>query len=70
VYFVGARATPICSKSHPRMGIAFPDEPIAWHSVLYANQCERIATALGPGGVDTTKVCLEGSSSCECSTKR
>ncbi|HEY2686518.1 MAG TPA: hypothetical protein VGI93_23605 [Steroidobacteraceae bacterium] len=66
----GARATPICSKSHPRMGIAFPDEPIAWHSVLYANQCERIATALGPGGVDTTKVCLEGSSSCECSTKR
>jgi hypothetical protein len=63
----GARAMPICAKSHPRLGIAFPDQPIAWHSVLYANQCERTATPLGAGGVDSVKLCSAPDNlSCEC----
>jgi len=63
----GVRALPICGKSRPRMGIAFPDYEIAWRTVLYANSCKNVAMPIGGGGVDTTKVCPSSvSDSCEC----
>jgi hypothetical protein len=63
----GARAVPLCTTSRPRTGIAFPDTPIAWHTVLYSNSCRNVAVRLGPGGVQTTAVCPDSvPDSCEC----
>ena len=64
----GSRAMAICGKSQPRMGIAFPSDPIAWHTVLYANKCRDVDTPLGSGGVDSIAVCPSHtqSPSCEC----
>jgi hypothetical protein len=63
----GPRAMAICSTSHPRTGIAFPQPGIAWRTVLYANSCKNVSTPLGDGGVDTVKVCPSSApDSCEC----
>jgi hypothetical protein len=63
----GARAIPICGTSRPRVGIAFPDPPIAWRTVLYANSCKNVSTPVGGGGIDTIKVCPSSApDSCEC----
>jgi hypothetical protein len=63
----GPRASSQCGQSHPRVGIAFPDAPIAWRTVLYANECRNVSEPLGSGGVDTVKVCLSSAAgTCEC----
>ena len=63
----GARAVPLCTTSRPRTGIAFPDTPIAWHTVLYGNSCTNVTAPLGSGGVQTTAVCPASvPDSCEC----
>lgn len=63
----GARANNACGTSRARVGIAFPDPAIAWRSVLYANSCKNVSVPLGPGGVDSVKVCPSSAShSCEC----
>lgn len=63
----GPRSMPICGKSRPRVGIAFPDPAIAWRTVLYANSCKNVSTPIGTGGIDTVKVCPSSvSDSCEC----
>jgi hypothetical protein len=63
----GARARAICGPTHARMGITFPDAPIAWRTVLYANSCKDVSTPIGSGGIDTVKVCPSSTSdSCEC----
>ncbi|MDP8986461.1 MAG: glycoside hydrolase family 55 protein [Pseudomonadota bacterium] len=63
----GARAIARCGKSHPRIGIAFPDPAIAWRTVLYANSCKNVSMPVGPGGIDTVKVCPPSvPDSCEC----
>jgi hypothetical protein len=63
----GARALAVCGTGRPRMGIAFPDTPIAWRTVLYANSCKNVSTAIGPGGIDTIEVCPSSANdSCEC----
>jgi hypothetical protein len=63
----GARALAVCGKSRPRIGIAFPDPPIAWRTVLYANSCKNVSTPIGSGGVDTIAVCPSSApDSCEC----
>jgi hypothetical protein len=63
----GPRAMPICGKGHPRTGIGFPDSEIAWHTVLYANSCKNVTVPIGPGGVDTTRICPSSvEDSCEC----
>jgi hypothetical protein len=63
----GPRALPICGKSHARMGIAFPDDEIAWNTLLYANSCKNVSTPVGPGGVNTAKICSASAPhSCEC----
>ena len=63
----GARAMAICGESRPRIGIAFPDPAIAWRTVLYANSCHNVALPIGPGGIDTLKVCPSPvNDSCEC----
>jgi len=56
-----------CSTSRPRVGISFPGSQLTWKSVLYANSCNGVKLPLGPGGKDTTKVCVKPSPSfCEC----
>jgi hypothetical protein len=63
----GQRAMAICGTSRPRIGIAFPDPAIAWRTVLYANSCRNVSLPIGPGGIDTVKVCPSSvSDSCEC----
>ena len=63
----GPRALPICGKSRPRIGIAFPDAGIAWRTVIYANSCHGVSMPLGGGGVDVVKVCPSSAAdSCEC----
>jgi hypothetical protein len=64
----GARAMAICGKkSHPRVGIAFPDPATAWHTVLYANSCKNVSVRIGLGGADVVKVCPSSAAdSCEC----
>ncbi len=63
----GARALAVCGTGRPRLGIAFPDTPIAWRTVLYANSCKNVSTAIGPGGIDTIEVCPSSANdSCEC----
>jgi hypothetical protein len=63
----GARATPICGKTRPRVGIGFPDPAIAWHTVLYANSCKNVSKPIGGGGIETVKVCPSSiPDSCEC----
>jgi hypothetical protein len=63
----GPRALPICGTSRPRIGIAFPDPAIAWRTVLYANSCKNVSMPIGPGGIDTVKVCPSSvPDSCEC----
>ena len=63
----GARAMAICGNSRARIGIAFPDPPIAWRTVLYANSCKNVATPVGTGGMDTVRVCPSSAAdSCEC----
>ncbi len=63
----GARAMPICGKSRPRTGIAFPDTGTAWRTVLYANSCKNVSTPIGSGGIDTVNVCPSSvPDSCEC----
>jgi hypothetical protein len=63
----GARALPICGSGHARIGIAFPDSPTAWRTVLYANSCSNVSVPLGAGGIDIKQVCpSSGPDSCEC----
>jgi hypothetical protein len=63
----GPRALRICGTSRPRIGIAFPDPAIAWRTVLYANSCKNVSMPIGPGGIDTVKVCPSSApDSCEC----
>jgi hypothetical protein len=64
----GTNAFPACGTSHhPRAGIAFPDSPIAWHTVLYANSCKNVSVPVGGGAVEPVKVCPASvSDSCEC----
>jgi hypothetical protein len=65
----GPPALRICGRSSPaRMGISFPPQPIAWHTVLYANSCRNVSQSLAPGGaVDAIRVCPSSvSDSCEC----
>jgi hypothetical protein len=63
----GTRAASKCGSNHARVGISFPDAPIAWRTVLYANECRDVSTPIGPGGVDTITVCPSSTSnSCEC----
>jgi hypothetical protein len=63
----GARSMPVCGKSRPRIGIAFPDPAIAWRTVLYANSCKNVSMPVGRGGIDTVKVCPSTApDSCEC----
>ncbi len=63
----GPRAFPMCGRSHARMGIVFPEHEIAWHTVLYGNSCKNVSQPLGPGGVDTVRLCPSSvADSCEC----
>jgi hypothetical protein len=63
----GPRALAVCGSTSPRTGIAFPDPAIAWHTVLYANSCDKVSLPVGAGGVDTVKVCpTSAANSCEC----
>jgi hypothetical protein len=63
----GERAMPLCGKSHPRMGIAFPEPATAWRTVLYANSCKNVSMPIGPGGANTVAVCPSSvPDSCEC----
>ena len=56
-----------CDKSQPRRGISFPGSPLTWRTVLYGNSCSAMKQALGPGGVDTQRVCPSSAEhSCEC----
>jgi hypothetical protein len=65
----GARAGATCGWGRARLGIAFPDQEIAWRTVLYANSCNNVTTPLGPGGKGTVKVCPSSApNSCECAT--
>jgi hypothetical protein len=63
----GPRAVAACVAGHSRIGINFPQEAIAWRTVLYANSCNDVSVPVGRGGVDTVRVCPSPvSSSCEC----
>jgi hypothetical protein len=63
----GARAAPVCGKSQPRIGITFPEDDIAWNTVLYANSCQNVSTPIGRGGVHTARICPSSApDSCEC----
>jgi hypothetical protein len=63
----GAPALPICATRTPRVGIAFPETPISWHTVLYANSCKHVSRPLGVGAVDPIEVCPSPvADSCEC----
>jgi len=63
----GGRAMAICTKGYARVGIAFPDDAVAWRTVLYANSCRNVTQPIGVGGVDTVKVCPSSAEdSCEC----
>jgi hypothetical protein len=63
----GARALPLCGKSQPRIGIAFPEDDIAWNTVLYANSCQNVSTPIGRDGVHTARICPSSApDSCEC----
>lgn len=63
----GPRALPGCDSGHARIGIAFPDSPTAWRTVLYANSCTNVSVPLGAGGINTQEVCpSSGQDSCEC----
>jgi len=63
----GRPSEPICGARRPRTGLAFPDPAIAWRTVLYGNSCKSVSVPLGPGGVDTVKVCPSAApDSCEC----
>ena len=63
----GPRAAATCGNARSRVGIAFPEADIAWHTVLYANSCVHVARPVSAGGVGTVKVCPETAVvSCEC----
>jgi len=63
----GPGALPVCGSRHARIGIAFPDAAIAWHTVMYANQCHHVGVPVGTGGIDAVKVCPSSVlDSCEC----
>jgi len=66
----GAPALPECVRARPRIAIAFPDDAVAWHTVLYANSCRNVSAALGPGGVGRTVLCPSGAEeSCGCTAE-
>jgi hypothetical protein len=57
-----------CSSTFPRQGIHF-DDPLVWHTVLYANSCSNVAQSLNDQGTATLRVCPAGgvaANSCEC----
>ena len=57
-----------CSATYPRQGIHVGD-PLAWHTVLYANSCNNVAQTLSDQGTATQRTCSIGSvpaNSCEC----
>lgn len=63
----GRPAIPACGDKHPRVGIAFPADRIAWHTVLYANSCANVAIPIGSGSQGAVRVCPSSvSPSCEC----
>lgn len=67
----GARAAAVCAKSRERVAIAFPEPPIAWHTVLYNNSCRDVATAISMGAVAPVLVCPSPArDSCECPPTR
>jgi len=56
-----------CGTSHPGIGIKFPDSPVAWRTVLYANSCRGVSVPIRKGEVDSVRVCPSSAkSSCEC----
>jgi hypothetical protein len=58
-----------CSATYPRQGIHF-DDPLVWHSVLYANSCNNVAQNVNDPGTATLRACGAAGSvpanSCEC----
>jgi hypothetical protein len=63
----GPRARPVCGTSRGRIGIAFPDPSIAWHTVLYANSCSNVTLPIGRGGAEVKRICPSSApDSCEC----
>ena len=58
-----------CSATYPRQGIHF-DDPLVWHTVLYANSCNNVAQTLNDQGTATLRACSASGSvpanSCEC----
>ena len=58
-----------CSATYPRIGIHF-DDPLVWHSILYANSCNNVAQNLSDQGTATLRVCpaslVNTANSCEC----
>ena len=57
-----------CSATFPRQGIHF-DDPLAWHTVLYANSCNNVAQNVNDQGTATLRACPAGgvpTNSCEC----
>jgi hypothetical protein len=63
----GADSAAVCGKGHPRVGIAFPEQDIAWNTILYANTCKNVSSPIGRSGVDVVRVCsTHPSDSCEC----
>jgi hypothetical protein len=63
----GSPARAGCGPAHARVAIGFPDPPVAWRTVLYANSCRNVRRALAAGGVDVTKVCPSPvADSCDC----
>jgi len=63
----GPRALALCGKSHARIGINLPAQPIAWHTVLYGNSCSDVPVPIAGDGVDTVRICpSDAKDSCEC----
>jgi hypothetical protein len=60
-----------CGGGEPRVAINFPVPAIAWHTVLYANSCERVSQPISKqDGIDTVRVCAASpADSCECRSR-
>ena len=66
----GPGARPECGKPRARAGISFPDDPIAWNTVLYANRCQNVPKPIAGAGVATTSLCPSPApDSCECASR-
>lgn len=58
-----------CSATYPRQGIHF-DDPLVWHTVLYANSCNNVAQNVNDQGTASLRACGPAgtvpTNSCEC----